>query len=375
MSNAVSFGITGLGGYARWACEQLLMAVAEQDDAAPAIRFVGVCDPDLAGRAAQAQKMRAAGITVVPTLEELLTLPIDALWLPLPIDLHRPFTEKCLAAGKAVLVEKPAAGTVDEVDAMIAARDGSGLPVAVGFQNLFDPATWAVKRKLLAGVIGKPISASVLTCWPRSNAYFARTQWAGRLKHNDTWVLDSPANNAMAHFLNLALFLLGPAEAESATPLAVEAELYRANPIENYDTCCLRYEVAGGTKLLVAYTHACQRLVDPTITIAGERGTMRFWNTRHYEIAVHSAGGATTAPEILPASPHSGMAVVREFAAFMRGMAGAHVATLENARRIRWRSMGRLKPRGFERSRKSTFRLSPTPIPIRSASYMELKRL
>src|SRR5665213_934650 len=205
MPGPVLFGLTGLGGYAGWACDQLL---AEQttpvDPSYPPIKLV-------------------------------------AVWLPLPIDLHRTFTEKCLMAGKAVLVEKPAAGSIDDVDAMIAARDRTGLLTAVGFQNLFDPAVWAVKKRLLDGAIGQVRSASVLACWPRSQAYFNRAPWAGKLQHNGVWVLDSPANNAMAHFLNLALFLLGSTQVDSANPITVEAELYRANSIENYDTCSVSY--------------------------------------------------------------------------------------------------------------------------------------
>src|SRR5829696_1805709 len=78
---------------------------------------------------------------------ELLDLPIDAVWLPLPIHLHRPYTERALAAGKAVLCEKPAAGCVDDVDAMIAARDASGRGVLIGFQDVYQPCVIQLKRR------------------------------------------------------------------------------------------------------------------------------------------------------------------------------------------------------------------------------------
>lgn len=334
----IALGLTGLGGYAGWACDQMLASASRESGAAGKgyqAQLAAVCEPDLSTHAAKAQALRAAGITVVSKLDDLLALSIDAVWLPLPIDLHRPFTERSLKAGKAVLVEKPAAGCVDDVDAMIVAQQEANLPVAVGYQNLFDAATWEMKRRLIERAIGKPLSASVVCCWPRSDAYFRRTAWAGKLKRNGTWVLDSPANNAMAHFLNLALFLLGPSEAESASPVTVEAELYRANPIENYDTCCLRYEVTGGATLLVGFTHACRRTIHPTVTLIGEHGTLRFWNSNRYEITVNASSqgnGNGAATQSLPAAPHVASLVTRGFAAYVLGDASPQVATLANAR-------------------------------------------
>ena len=83
--------------------------------------------------------------------EDLLAHPAEAVWLPLPIPLHRPYTEQALAAGKAVLCEKPAAGCVQDLDAMQDAQSRAGLPVAIGFQDIYEPTTLALKRALLDG--------------------------------------------------------------------------------------------------------------------------------------------------------------------------------------------------------------------------------
>ena len=320
-----SFGMTGLGGYAGWICDQLLGTKdpSTRDDS---VRLAAVFEPDLKANGARAERARRAGVKLVGSYDELLAESVDGIWLPLPIDLHRTFTEKSLKAGKPVLVEKPAAGSVDDVDAMITARNAANVPVAVGFQNLFDASAWATKRELLNGAIGKIQSASVIACWPRSTTYFARTPWAGKLKRGDTWILDSPANNALAHFVNLTLFLLGQTESESAQPTQVEAELYRANKIESYDTCFIRYEVPSGAKLLVAMTHACEKHMGPIITIRGEKGTCTFHNEDRYEITT-SAGKKS-----FPAMKHLTKNIVHGFVNLVRGNNCAHAATLENAR-------------------------------------------
>ena len=54
--------------------------------------------------------------------------------------------------------------------------------------------------------------------WPRGASYYARNNWAGRLRVGSAWVLDSPVNNAFAHFLMLALFWAGDTPTAASPP-------------------------------------------------------------------------------------------------------------------------------------------------------------
>jgi predicted dehydrogenase len=321
----VSIGVVGAGGYAGVICDQLLAGMREYGTP---VRLQHVCEPDAARHRRKIALLRTAGVNVFDRVEDLLSTDIDAVWLPLPIDLHREYTEMALRAGKAVMCEKPAAGSVQDVDAMIAARDRSGRAVAVGFQDLYDPLMLEVKRKILAGAIGRVRSASVWGCWPRDERYFQRSSWAGALQREGVWVLDSPANNAMAHYINLVLFLLGAEERTSVTPTSVEAELYRVNPIENYDTCSLRYDLPGDVPFLVLMTHACPESCGPTVEIVGERGRVRFVNQRQIEVTGDGRPRKVSSLEQLHANMQRG------FASWVHGVEreNAAVATLEMAR-------------------------------------------
>lgn len=272
----VIFGVTGLGGYGGRICRLLLDSGAHgyADGAEPYVKLAAVCEPDLARHADAAGELRARGVAVVQLWEDFLALPTEAVWLPLPIPLHRPYTEQALAAGKAVMCEKPAAGSVQDVDAMIAARDRAQLPAAIGFQDMYRPSTAALKEALLAGRIGRVRSATLMACWPRDSNYYGRSLWAGRQQLNGSWVLDSPANNALAHYVSLALFLLGQTRDQSAALVRVEAELYRAKPIENYDTCGIRVATETDATVLVLFTHACRETHNTRIVIEGERGKL-----------------------------------------------------------------------------------------------------
>jgi predicted dehydrogenase len=282
----ISLGVTGLGGYGAQIATRLLEEAAKDR---PIANLLAVCDPNMDRWPQRVSELQSHGVSVLPSFDDLLALPIDAVWLPLPIHQHREYTERAAVAGKAVMVEKPAAGNVEDVDAMIAARDRARTVVSVGYQDLFQPAVWEVKRRIVRGDFGIVLSASVLGCWPRGEWYFNRNSWAGAISRDGKWVLDSPANNAMAHYLNLAQFLLGPTERESATPSEVEAELYRANAIENYDTCSLRLTFSNGAHLLVAMTHACQTSIEPLIVIRTQFARIRVFARQRIEIQTNAA--------------------------------------------------------------------------------------
>src|SRR5579871_3477968 len=72
--------------------------------------------------------------------EELLADPaIEAIYNPLPNELHVPWTLRALEAGKHVLCEKPIALNAEEAEALIGARERSGKHVAEAFMVRFHP--------------------------------------------------------------------------------------------------------------------------------------------------------------------------------------------------------------------------------------------
>jgi predicted dehydrogenase len=141
-----------------------------------------------------------------------------------------------------------------------------------------------VKRRLLDGALGRLRRIRGRGLWPRSSAYYARNDWAGRLRVDASWVLDSPLANALAHFLNLALFLGGESEHASARPVGIEAELYRARPIESYDTAAVRIATAGGADICFYASHSCDQVLDPELVIEGDAGSATWTAERGWRL-------------------------------------------------------------------------------------------
>ncbi len=338
----IAMGLVGLGGYGGYVCEQLLTL---KERGASSLKLTDAFDPTPELFPERVAHLKADGVRIHGTMESLLLADFEAVWLPVPIDLHRSMTEQAVRAGKVVLCEKPAAGCIQDVDAMIARRDaacgGQGIPVAIAFQDMYADSTWQIKRRLIAGEIGTLTDATLWATWPRGEDYFARP-WAGRIQRDGVWILDSPANNAMAHFVHLALFFLGDTVLNSARPIRVEAELYRANTIENYDTCCMRVLLEGQSDspktLLFALTHAARELHEPEIVITGTLGQLRYSHGQRLATLTRIGGTGSRGEKKIPliADPH--LAVPEGFAAFVRwgGERGAgHVvphASLEMAR-------------------------------------------
>jgi predicted dehydrogenase len=322
----VRLATVGLGN---WAGRVVDLLLRQHQSIEGGIKLISVFEPEPSKYVQRAKTLQHAGVMLHDSFDAILNDPqVEAVFLPVPIHLHRPMTERALAAGKAVLVEKPASGCVQDVDAMIAARNRARLPVLVSFQDTYDPAILSLKRAILDGEIGRVQSATIVGCWPRDKAYYRRTSWAGKIQYAGTWVLDSPLSNAFAHYLHLAFFLLGREENTWADLESVESELYRIYNIENYDTTSQRF-IASGVPLLALLTHACQTNVGPFIRIMGERGTIEIdLNQRVARIENETTGSRQIQ---LSATPRD--AAIIAFARYLRGLpADAAISTLDAAR-------------------------------------------
>ena len=148
-----------------------------------------------------------------------------------------------------VLVEKPVSTTTASVDRMIATANAHpDLSVTVGFQHMADRNIRRIKETILSGRLGRIQSIRFHGFWPRGDAYYGRNNWAGKIASPATGalILDSPANNAFAHYLNIALFLAADKLEATAEPVITAARLLRARrTIETFDTCAIDFNAGG----------------------------------------------------------------------------------------------------------------------------------
>jgi len=88
--------------------------------------------------------------------EELLADPeIDAIYNPLPNQLHVPWTVKAAQAGKHVLCEKPISLTVAEAKTLLAVRAATGVKIGEAFMIRSYPQWLRLRELLSEGRIGQ----------------------------------------------------------------------------------------------------------------------------------------------------------------------------------------------------------------------------
>ena len=271
MAEPVSLVMVGVGGMGAAYLEALL---ARKDEGL--FRIAGAVDPQ-PNRCKQYAEMREMGVPCFISLSDFYrNRKADLAILSSPIQLHMSQTALALSKGSHVLCEKPAAGAIQEVRAAIEAEKAAGRWVAVGYQWSFSPAVQALKDDIRTGLFGAPLRFKCLYLWPRDEGYYARNDWAGRRRDAEgAWVLDSPAQNAMAHDLHNMFYVLGREKETSARPAEVVAELYRANAIENFDTAAARIRTEDGVEILFLVSHASEEDRGPVARYEFEQAVVR----------------------------------------------------------------------------------------------------
>ncbi|MHB9138404.1 MAG: Gfo/Idh/MocA family protein [Victivallaceae bacterium] len=207
---------------------------------------------------------------------KILRGEIDICFIPTGIALHAPMSIAALNAGANVYVEKPLAATVQETAAMRKAERETGKFIAVGYQSIYQPETRRIKEYILSGKIGQVHTLKTYGLWPRNAEYYQRNAWAGQLKSGNAWALDSPFNNALAHYLNLLSFYAGESFSKPAVIVSVQAGLFRAKPITSADTAWIKAVSADGKTLLFYVTHACAENNGPVTVLCGQHGEIEY---------------------------------------------------------------------------------------------------
>ena len=234
-------------------------------------------------------ELREKGIPVFDSLSEFYGSGQTAELAVISSPTQHHVLQSCeaLRNGSHVLCEKPIGATIQDADQLIQVKNESNRWVMIGYQWSYSKAIQCLKRDILKGMFGRPVRLKSLCFWPRAEDYYGKSSWLGRKKDEEgRWVLDSPANNAMAHFLHNLFYVLGDHADTSARPTAVTAELYRAYPIQNFDTVACRAFTKEGTELLFYASHVTRPDQGPIFSFEFEQATITYGEVSKEVIAI-----------------------------------------------------------------------------------------
>ena len=155
------------------------------------------------------------------SLTDLLrSTDIDVLHICTPPGGHADQAAAAFAAGAHVIVEKPAALSLDQLDDMLAAGRAAGRELAVVFQQRSGSAAGRVKELLESGTLGRPLTALCHTHWYRTAEYFD-VPWRG------TWAAEGGGTTLShaSHQIDLLAYLLGDWRSVRSTLWRLERDI------------------------------------------------------------------------------------------------------------------------------------------------------
>ncbi len=186
------------------------------------------------------------GAKVITSYDELLgQKDLDIIDICTPSYLHAQQAHAALAAGKHVILEKPAVGSLREMDALIAAERSSGKRLMTIFQQRFGHGVQKLKFLQSKGLTGRAYMGVAETAWRRRPPYYAT--WHGRWKTE----LGGSLVTLGIHAHDVAMYVLGPARRVMAQIATL------VNPIETEDCASISLQMADGSLGSFSVTTGC----------------------------------------------------------------------------------------------------------------------
>jgi predicted dehydrogenase len=197
-------------------------------------------------------------------LDELLNdADIDVINILTPNHLHKEAVLKAAAAKKHVLVEKPPAMSLTDVDDMMAACNKHDVRFGIVLQCRVRPAIQAVKKAVDEGRFGKLLHADAYMKWHRTTEYYQSAAWRSSRKSGAGVTIQHAF-----HYMDLLYYLAGDVQ-------AVQARMRNlAHPdVELEDTLLAFLDFKNGAQGVVQASTALWPGTDIRIEINGTDGT------------------------------------------------------------------------------------------------------
>ncbi len=247
----------------------------------PRTRLVALCDRDemRLRKAASDYGVQAA---FTDHRELLARADVDAVSVVTPDFTHTEIVVEAVNAGKAVLVEKPLATTLEDCDRIGDALARNPVPFMVDFHNRWNPGVAHVREQLASGAFGEV----QMIYYRLSDTVYVPTgmlAWARRSSVN--WFLGS-------HCLDTMRWLLGD---EIARVYSVSrSNVLRARGIDTPDYFLSLIEFRSGARATLEncwiLPETSPSLVDFKLEVVAERGAFHFDGSPHRLVQTDSRG-------------------------------------------------------------------------------------
>lgn len=233
---------------------------------------------------------------------------VDAVMILTPPNTHLELVERCAAAGKHVLLEKPLEISLDRAEKLVAAAAEARVRLGVVLQHRFRPAVEKLAELMRAGRLGQLVSASALIpVWRPQKGYYDQPG-RGTKARDGGGVLLTQGIHTLDVFLSFA------GEAESVKAFSTTTPVHQ---METEDLVCAAVRFRNGALGVVHATTAAYPGFAERIELIGTKGTAllegtslkaRLHDGAAIDFATDAGGGGTGAdPMAFPHDWHRGV--------------------------------------------------------------------
>ena len=210
---------------------------------------------------------------------------IDAVLVATSTDTHAGLIEAAVAAGKAVLCEKPVDLDLARARACLDAVAGSDRPVMIAHNRRFDPSFAALRVALEAGEIGAPEMLAVTSFDP------------GPPPLDYVRVSGGLFRDMMIHDFDMARFLMGgaPERVHAVGSSLVDPAIGAAGDV---DTAVVTLSYADGRMAVIRNSRRAAYGYDQRAEVLGSRGMLEVRNVPETSVVRSTANGVTGAKPV-----------------------------------------------------------------------------
>lgn len=190
----------------------------------------------------------------------LASADVDAVLIATSTPTHADLLERAVAAGKAVLCEKPIDLSLDRVNACAQRIAGTDLPIMLGFVRRFDSGHAAVREAIEAGRIGE-LHQVVITSRDPGLAPAAYIEVSGGIFRDMT-----------IHDFDMARFILGEEVTEVAATGSRLVDAALMERCDDYDTVTVVMKTASGKQAIINNSRRAVYGYDQRVEAFGSAG-------------------------------------------------------------------------------------------------------
>lgn len=265
-----------------------------------------------------AQKLAAQYGCEARETDAILNDPeINAVLIATSTDTHSDLIERAVAAGKAVLCEKPVDLSLERAKACL--KNVNGKPVMIGFNRRFDPNFGALKAALNNGEIGKAELLSITSFDPAPPPVSYIKVSGGLFR------------DMMIHDFDMANFIMGeaPVSVSAFGSSIVDAAIGEAGDV---DTAVVTLTYADGRIAVIKNSRRAVYGYDQRVELLGSEGLLQAQNMLENTVVKSTTAGVTGAKPTYFFLERYMPAYAAEWAAFVDAVNGgtALPVTLED---------------------------------------------